>query len=456
MQVPSINPDAQAPSYLQIVDWYRERIEEGALKEGEMLPSTRALGNEIGVSSTPVLRALGMLQDSGYLEKASNGRYIIAKRIIPRPPAENESTRWQVFWSYARGDDKNSHGAISELMQQIRDEFALVTGDELTDFQDQKDIPWGSNWCRIIEENVQATVFFVPILTPTYLRRPNCVSEFGLALSNLKTAGIEDGIFPIVFVPIEQALGRLIDKEMKAYLETCQYIDCSGIRRLSPDESEYKKKIGEIVDQMVKMQAKLNNHQDVLDSRTAGETPANDEPGLLEKVNLLESLPEEISKTASSLNSNLQIIGDKFSGATSKIEKASGKTQSVGAKIAICKQLATELETPVCRFNNDCTAFVNYFYEVDANLNAFPAIQSFNTDESERSQAMAAFNDAIAAIQTSSVPMFNGMRDFRNMAEKIHGLSRELKPALSSIKESCDLILSLEPLIASWGKESIC
>lgn len=456
MQTPIINPNVQTPSYLQIADWYRERIEEGTLVEGEMLPSTRALGKEIGVSSTPVQKALSMLQDSGYLEKASNGRYIIAKRIAPRPPTENEGTRWQVFWSYARGDDENSHGAISELMQQIRDEFALVTGDELTDFQDQKDIPWGSNWCRIIEENVQATVFFVPILTPTYLRRPNCVSEFGLALNNLKAAGIEDGIFPIVFVPIKQALSRLIDKDMRTYLESCQYIDCSGIRRLSPNESEYKKKVGEIVDQIVKMQVKLNEHQNALDSKTAGETPADDEPGLLEKVSFLERLPEEINKTASSLNSDLQIIGDKFSNATSRIEKANSSTHSVGAKIAICKQLATELEAPVSRFNNDCTAFVNYFYEFDANLNAFPAIQSFNTDESERAQAMSAFNDAISAIQTSSVPMFDGMRDFRNMAEKIHGLSRELKPALSSIKESCDLILSLEPLIASWGKESIC
>lgn len=445
MNLPIIDKNLSSPVSTQIYDWYSQRISSAELAPGQTLPSIRTIATSIDTSTTTVKRALDSLQNSGYLERDEDGKLTVAEYAIP----ETHQARWQAFWSYAHDDDENTHGAVSLLMHRICDEFAATTGEQLGIFQDAKDIPWGSNWKQVIDKNVTTSVFFIPILTPTYLHRPNCISEFSTAITNLSKAGIEDGIFPIVFVDITNALKVFQNKQIKKYISEHQYVNCSALRRIDPDGFQYRAKVGEIVDAMVALQSQLNSSQDKLDSRTE-EDASSEDAGFLERVQMLEGSVPKIQNVARNLCDDLFIIGNSFNKSSDELKSNSGAI-STAEKILTCRRLAESIEGPVDRFNYHSNEFVEDVHQFDAGISALPQILNFNENEHERLETASSLNNMIITMQDSSKPMFTGMRTFRETIDKIKNISRDLRPVLTSLGESCDVILGLEPVFMSWS-----
>lgn len=55
------------PKYRRVYDTLREQIDAGQLKPGDRLPSTKALCEMFGCSSTAVNTAVILLAESGYI-----------------------------------------------------------------------------------------------------------------------------------------------------------------------------------------------------------------------------------------------------------------------------------------------------------------------------------------------------------------------------------------------------
>lgn len=444
MDLPTIDKRLSVPVSAQISDWYAHRISSGDLGEGQKLPSIRTIATAVGTSTTTVKRALDGLQVSGYLEKDGNGKLVVATNFTT---SGMQQARWQAFWSYAHDDNKNTHGAVSQLMQRICDEFAATTGEPLGIFQDAKDIPWGSNWRQVIDKNVTTTVFFIPILTPTYLHRPNCISEFSAAITNLSKAGIANGIFPIVFIDIKTAMKSFKNEQVSRYIDEHQYIDCTALRRIDPDSAEYRAKVGEIVDTMVSLQEQLNENQDKLDSKT---TKQSEDEGYLEQVQELEDSVPKIQSDADGLCGDLKEMGAMFQKRTNAMKSNTNGPASTAAKILVCKQLACDIKEPVNSFNIHSNNFVEGILQFDASISALPKLIDFSSDDSERAVAAVSLNNMIDTMLSSSRPMFDGIRRYRETVDNVKDLSRDLRPVLLSLRESCDIILSLEPVFESW------
>ncbi|RHD73626.1 GntR family transcriptional regulator [Olsenella sp. AM30-3LB] len=447
MDLPTIDENLSTPKSVQIFNWYEHRISSGELETGQKLPSIRTLASSTGTSTTTVKRALDSLQNSGYLEKDENGKLEVATSYAA---SQTQQARWQAFWSYAHEDERNTHGAVSQLMQRICDEFAATTSEPLGIFQDAKDIPWGSNWRQVIEKNVTTTVFFIPILTPTYLHRPNCISEFSAAITNLSEAGISNGIFPIVFIDISTALRGFTNKQLKQYIEEHQYIDCTALRRIDPDSTEYKFKVGEIVDTMVSLQDQLNKNQDKLDSQTETEALSEND-GYLEQVQMLEDSVPVIQSVSLGLCNDLDLIGSAFKKSSEKMNVKTKGSPATAAKILACRQLANEIKSPVENFNKHCNEFVEGVHRFDAGISALPKLIDLSSEESDRVQAATSLNNMIDGMQGSSKPMFSVLRVFRETLDKVKDISRDLRPVLASLQESCEVILELEPIFDSWS-----
>jgi GntR family transcriptional regulator, transcriptional repressor for pyruvate dehydrogenase complex len=58
-------------AYEQLAEILRDRIQAGALREGERLPSEQSLARQAGVSRSTVREALRTLQEAGWIERAS-------------------------------------------------------------------------------------------------------------------------------------------------------------------------------------------------------------------------------------------------------------------------------------------------------------------------------------------------------------------------------------------------
>lgn len=72
-----INNSSQTPIYEQIVDQVKEQIIGGNLKEGNELPSVRAMAKELRISALTVKKAYDALEQEGYVVTVhGKGSYI--------------------------------------------------------------------------------------------------------------------------------------------------------------------------------------------------------------------------------------------------------------------------------------------------------------------------------------------------------------------------------------------
>jgi hypothetical protein len=135
------------------------------------------------------------------------------------------------FWSYARSDDAHSNGHLSQLRTIVGKAIALQYGGDITIWQDIQAIPVGADWAASIERTISQTVFFIPIVTPRYLKSKNCFEEFQSFRRRMVRLGHDDLIFPILYVTVDQVFTEdsAFGKEFEA-LRRHQWIDFRPLR----------------------------------------------------------------------------------------------------------------------------------------------------------------------------------------------------------------------------------
>jgi F-box protein 11 len=104
------------------------------------------------------------------------------------------------FLSYSHFDDQNDHGWISEFRLKLSREVQAQTGSSFHIFWDRKDIKWGQNWKKRIEESIATATFFFPIVTPSFLLSPECKKELTLFLKHQTALGRDDLLMPVHYI----------------------------------------------------------------------------------------------------------------------------------------------------------------------------------------------------------------------------------------------------------------
>jgi ERCC4-type nuclease len=143
------------------------------------------------------------------------------KRQKPKPAA---------FMSYVQSDDK--YGRLTEFRERLGDEVRVQIGEEFLIFQDRKDILWGQNWKKRIEESLDEVTFLIPIITPSFFNSPACSDELQRFLEREKELGRNDLVLPIYYVDcplLNDEEKRAGDKLAQAIADH-QYADWRDLR----------------------------------------------------------------------------------------------------------------------------------------------------------------------------------------------------------------------------------
>jgi GntR family transcriptional regulator len=81
------------PKYAVVVNAVQQRIEDGTYAPGTAIPSESQLMAEFDTSRPTVVRALGILQQDGWIEsQQGKGRYVIGRPTAPTHPAVDRSS----------------------------------------------------------------------------------------------------------------------------------------------------------------------------------------------------------------------------------------------------------------------------------------------------------------------------------------------------------------------------
>jgi hypothetical protein len=104
------------------------------------------------------------------------------------------------FLSYTRFDDENDGGAISEFRRRLASAVRAVTGEPFEIFQDVDGIGLGEQWRGKLDEILDETRFFIPIVTPSYFKSKACREELEKFLRAEAERGRNDLILPMYYI----------------------------------------------------------------------------------------------------------------------------------------------------------------------------------------------------------------------------------------------------------------
>jgi len=107
-----VDPRSGVPIYVQILEGVRHAVQVGALREGERLPTVRALAEELTVAPNTVVKAYGELQRDGIIESRAGVGTVVVEGV-------EEATRGR------RVEDL--YGRVTEL---VRDAVGLGIGED--------------------------------------------------------------------------------------------------------------------------------------------------------------------------------------------------------------------------------------------------------------------------------------------------------------------------------------
>lgn len=103
------------------------------------------------------------------------------------------------FFSYVHFDDQTDGGRLTEFRKRLSAEVRVQTGEEFPIFQD-KDLKWGENWKQRIDESLDSTTFFIPIITPSFFNSEPCLDELERFLEREKKLGRQELVLPVYYV----------------------------------------------------------------------------------------------------------------------------------------------------------------------------------------------------------------------------------------------------------------
>ena len=114
--------------------------------------------------------------------------------MAPKPDA---------FLSYTRFDNDFSGGAISKFRDQLAAHVRALTGKPFHIFQDVDGIGLGEHWPKKLDDMLNQTRFFMPVMTPSFFESKPCRSELESFLAAEAKAGRTDLILPIYWTECE-------------------------------------------------------------------------------------------------------------------------------------------------------------------------------------------------------------------------------------------------------------
>ncbi|MDR5742487.1 toll/interleukin-1 receptor domain-containing protein [Caballeronia sp. LZ029] len=169
------------------------------------------------------------------------------------------------FWSYSRCDDVHSDGHLSLLRCLMGKALALQHGADIVIWQDIQSMPTGSDWAASIERSIGQALFFIPIITPRYLKSKNCLAEFQSFRHRMLELGCDDLIFPILYVSVGQisAEDTVFGSNLEALLRH-QWTDFRQLRHVDCHSHEVRARIDELAEYILRVAVP------VLQARTCG------------------------------------------------------------------------------------------------------------------------------------------------------------------------------------------
>lgn len=365
------------------------------------------------------------------------------------------------FWSYTHADNEASLGKIKLLAERLQAEYLVQTTEKLDLFIDDEGLQWGEVWRERLQSTIRQTVFFIPIITPLYLKSTECRREFLQFVGEARRLGAEQLLLPIIYVHV--ALDESSDDEVLAIVSKTHSVIWNDLRHLGENTEAYSRGVSDMASRLAQVAAEYSaqpTHTSAeLVKLRAGESLSDeayedDTPGISDRIAATESALPEWAEIIAEFPPITQDLNAETRAATARF----GEGDHFSHKVIVARQLAAALEGPADRMVSTGERYASKLLELDPGVRAIIQMAGEQQSGENHSAAVRMFTnlrELISASRTNAIAL-NGLdeamkgpaRQFKDLRGPLKKINRGLQSVLDgqTVLEEWDRLMDESPL----------
>jgi hypothetical protein len=355
------------------------------------------------------------------------------------------------FWSYVRADDEADGKRISRLAELIRAEFTMITGREIEVFVD-RDLRWGDEWKRKIDQALEGTAFFLAVITPRFFASEECRRELLQFSMNARSLGLSELLLSLLYVPVE-GLTPDNEDEAKALVARMQYFDWTKLRFEEENSAAYREGINKLAARLAEIADALPNNSG-LDrlSAEALRVDEDDAPGMAEILAEAEEASEHLAEHLEALTEEMEEISRQSAGATEGMQRSDAAGRGFRGRLVVLTGLAHALADPAERYFARSEQYAADLASVDAGVLTLIRLAEEGSMNDDPAQASSLFGSILGLAEAGRANL-ESMDDLLATFKENAGLSRVLRPPLNRFSDGIRRIKDGQAVMDEWARQ---
>lgn len=357
------------------------------------------------------------------------------------------------FLGYAHIDDKADGGRVTRLAQKIQLEYQALTTQELDIFVDRLSLEWGEKWRERIDTSLQATTFYIPIITPSFFNSAECRREFLAFVNTAKSLGVEEYILAIRYIPVSDLTEDSSD-DVKALVAATQFVDWEGLRFEDEDGPMYRRAVNGLAKRLVDLSQQVEARPMVGPGTTIATTDADDEdedaPGLLDLIGDFEPAAQDWLKTVNRFAPLMLEFNDVLNEGSEELDAVAGKP--FAHRVLALKKIAARLEPSTKGIEKTGAEYITRLLALDPSVRAMIELSMATTPGTDAEKAAKEQFRAIKSMAATSSDAVESLSEAGRSARKYAKYSRDLRPAFRRFEVGTRSIVDGQSVIDEWER----
>ncbi|MBV7701009.1 toll/interleukin-1 receptor domain-containing protein [Streptomyces sp. TRM70350] len=355
------------------------------------------------------------------------------------------------FWSYTHRDDEIEEGRIRRLASKIANEFEGITADEFDVFIDKKDIRWGDEWRKRIDSALTGSTFFMPIITPRFLKSEECRREILTFIGHAKSLGLQELLLPILYFDVPQLREPDSSDEVVALIAERQYMDWTKLRLEDEDSPAYRKEVNRLAARLVEIieqTAEVEPPPILLPDST----DTDDEPGMLELMADAESALPGWAQVMEDFNVTVREVGERVTRANEESARSDARGGGFAGRLRIMNELSKDLKDPVDRMSqlgNDYSATI---VTIDPGVLGLIRMVEEEGVTAENAEQVGNFFTVIRTAGAQNRFMVESVQEFANTLTDTSNLSKSMRPVIKKMRASLQHFMDGKAVWDEWDR----
>lgn len=361
------------------------------------------------------------------------------------------------FWSYTHKDNEQDSERLTRLATRIADEYSMLTGEDLTIFVDRSSLLWGDAWRDRIDNALQETTFFIPIITPRFFKSAECRKELLKFAGAAKSLGVEELLLPILYIPVK-GLSPDSGDEAVALIASTQYANWTALRLKDEESEDYRSEVNKLAARLADITEQLAERPTTAAAASitpvgpGSATEIEEPPGLVDLIAQLEVEAPKWSETIESFSPVMEEISAHTRAATDKIAKGDNEGKGFAYRVVVSRELSTNLREPADELVRLGEQYASQLVDVDPGVRALlrMAIDAEPTGE-DLVAACDLFRSIRDLVHVSRESM-ESVREFVASMANNARQSRDLRPVLNDMQAALRGVMDGQSIMDEWER----